>query len=92
MTTVCGIKHRFSRAGAAYRVKNQVKMALQDFVKSALGESACFTARWQDDNDTVSVNVSVPSHYKGWSSHEIAFGVADRLARIDEADSKVLNT
>ena len=88
MIVVCGIRHRFSQAGAAYRVKDQVKAAMRDFVMAALGESAYVTERWHDSDDTVDVEVSAPSQCIGKASSEIAFGLAKELARIDEAFAK----
>lgn len=90
MIGVCGIKHRFSQAGAAYRVKDRIKTAMRDVVRAMLGESACVIVRWHDADDTVEVEVSTPAKVSenAEGNERLALGLAEELARIDGEDAK----
>lgn len=90
MIGVCGVKHRFSQAGAACRVRNRVETAMRDVARSMLGESACVTVRWHDANDTVEVEVSTlaKASENAEGNERLALGLTEELARIDGEDAK----
>ena len=81
---VCGISHRFTMAGAASRLKKQVKEAIPPIVEASLGGLARCKIRWR--YDTVEVEVSIPRTQNNTDSSELARKLVDELARLDAAD------
>ena len=86
---VCGISHRFTKAGSASRLSKQVKEAIPSVVKASLGGAARSKIRWQ--GDTVEVEVSIPRTQNDTASSSertegLSLKLAAELASLDAAD------